>query len=550
MVLSILLLISLVLVGCSNKSSSTTTTAKTSPVATSSSASSTTTSKPATSVTSTATTTAASTTTKPATVTPKYGGTLKLIYDSGPSGSIGLPQELTGDAAFAPQLCFEGLLKEDNQGKFSPWLAESYDLANDQSSITFKIRKGVKFHDDSDLNATAVKWNMDNQIAAKLAPNWKSVDIIDDYTIKVSFSKWQNTMLSGLAMSMISKTAFDKNGKDWVRMNPVGTGPFKFVSYAKDTNFKAVKNPNYWKKAANGDKLPYLDAVELLFITDTVTQTSAMQAGEADVLTVKPGKVAADMAAAGLTVKAAMIDTAVLIPDSMNADSPWANQKVREAAEYCIDREAISKGMGYGYTKPAYQIPGSADTTYDPNFPLARKYDVAKAKQLMTDAGYPNGFKTNIYAAPVSLNKDAAVAVQGYLSKIGIQAEVQYPDAGKFTSDFMLGKWTGGVVYEPIAGFPNYMNIFSILFNPVTNFHPSWQRSPEWLAAYNAALAAPLPDVKLMRAVTDIMTQQASMIPVNEGGRGWAYKSYVMDLGVLETNLPSFLKFEQTWINK
>jgi ABC-type transport system substrate-binding protein len=277
---------------------------------------------------------------------------------------------------------------------------------------------------------------------------------------------------------------------------------------------------------------------------------SAMQAGEADMLTVKPGKVAADMAAAGLVVKTAAIDTSVLIPDTANADSPWANQKVREAAEYSIDHEAISKGMGYGYTKPAYQIPGSSVITYDPNFPLARKYDVEKAKQLMTDAGMPNGFKTSIFACPFSLNRDAAVAVQGYLAKIGIQADVQYPDAGKFTTDYMLGKWKNGVVYEPIAGFPNYMNIFSILFNPITNWHASWQRTPEWLDAYNAALAAPTPDVKLMRTATDVITKYALMIPVNEGGRGWAYKSYVMDIGVLETNLPPFLKFEQAWLNK
>lgn len=206
--------------------------------------------------------------------------------------------------------------------------------------------------------------------------------------------------------------------------------------------------------------------------------------------------------------------------------------------------------MGYGYTKPAYQIPGSSDTTYDPNFALARKYDPVKAKDLMAAAGFPGGFKTSIIACPFSLNRDAAVAVQGYLSKIGIVADVQYPDAGAFTSNFMLGQWKNSVVYEPIAGFPNYMNIFSILFNPVTNFHPSWLRTPEWLAAYNAALATTTPNVALMRAVTDIMTQQASMIPVNEGGRGWAYKSYVMDSGALETNLPPTLKMYQAWLNK
>jgi peptide/nickel transport system substrate-binding protein len=542
-ILAVILVISLLLVGCS--SSKTTTTAPGSTTAATTTTSVLTASTTSSTATSVKTSTSISVATK-----PKYGGILKVIYDSGPSGSIGYPQELSGDATTAPQLCFEPLLKENNKGEFSPWLAESYKLADDQSWITFNIRKGIKFHDGSDLNATAVKWNLENTIAAKQAPNWKSVDIIDEFTVKISFSKWQNTMLSGFGQYMISKAAFDKNGLDFVRMNPVGTGPFMFVSYAKDTNFIVKKNPGYWKKAANGDQLPYLDGVEMEFITDTVTQTSAMQAGEADMLTVKPGKVAADMAAAGLTVKSAEIDTSVLIGDTANSESPWANEQVRIAIDYCIDREAISKGMGYGYTKPAYQIPGSSDTTYDPNFTLGRKYDPAKAKELLAAAGYPNGFKTSIIACPFSLNRDAAVAVQGYLAKIGIQADVQYPDAGKFTTDYMLGKWNNAAVYEPIAGFPNYMNIFSILFNPITNWHASWQRTPEWLAAYNAALAAPMPDVQLMRNVTNIMTEHALMIPINEGGRGWAYKSYVMDIGVLETNLPPFLKFEQAWLNK
>jgi len=541
--LAILVLVSILLAACG--------TAKTTPAQTSSPATST--AVKTTTATSAAPTTTTVKTTTAAATGPKYGGTLRAIYDFGPSGSIGYPQELTGDATTAPQLCIEPLLREDNKGQFTPWLAESYKLADDQKSITFNLRKGVKFHDGSDFNAQVAKWNLDNSIAAKLQPYWTSVDVIDDYTIRINFSRWRNTMLSGFSGGgawMISKAAFDKNGLDWVRQNPVGTGPFKFVSYLKDTSFKATRNTDYWRKDANGNKLPYLDGVNFLFITDTVTQESAMKAGDADMLTVKPGKVAADMQAIGFIVKSAEIDTSVLIPDTINADSPWANQKVREAAEYSIDREAISKGMGYGFTQPAYQIPGSADVTYDPNFPLARKYDVNKAKQLMAEAGMPNGFKTSIIACPFSLNRDAAVAVQGYLSKIGIQADVQYPDAGRFTSDYMLGQWKNAVVYEPIAGYTNYMNIFTFLFDPVTNRHPSWQRTPEWVAAYNAALAAPAPDVKLMRAVTDVMTQQASMIPINEGGRGWAYLSYVMDAGVLETSLPPFLKFEQAWLNK
>jgi peptide/nickel transport system substrate-binding protein len=540
--LAILLLILAVFAGCGTSTQTTTPPqTKTPPVTT-----------PASTPTKPITTTPPATSTVPTTttaVTPKFGGTLRIIYDAPPSGSIGYPIELVGDATFAPQLCIEPLIRENNKGEWTPWLAESYQLADDHSSMTIKLRKGIKFHDGSDFNAEVAKWNLDNSIAAKLAPYWTSVDIIDDYTVRINLSQWQNTMQ--FSNWMISKASFDKNGLDWVRQNPIGTGPYKFVEYKKDTSFKAVRNPDYWKKDDKNNQLPYLDAVEILFIADTVTQESAMQAGEADMLVIKHGsKVASDLASMGLAVKSAAIDTTVLFGDTANPDSPWANEKVREAVGYAIDREAIAKGMGYGYWKPAYQIPGSADLPWVADFPLARKYDVAKAKQLLEEAGYANGFTTSIVACPFSLNKDIPVAVQGYLDKIGIKAEVLYPDPGKFTTDYMLGKWNNALVYEPIAGFPNYMLIFTILFNPITNWHPSWERTPEWLEVYNAAINAPSPDVNLMRAATDFLTQHALMIPVNEGGRGWVYQSYVMDAGILETNLPPTLKLEQAWLNK
>lgn len=538
--LAILLLISMIFAGCGTPAPTTSPTpAATTPASTPTKTVPVTTTPPATSPVPTT----------PAAVTPKYGGTLRVIYDAPPSGSIGYPQELIGDATFAPQLVIEPLIRENNKGEWTPWLAESYKLADDHSSMTIKLRKGIKFHDGSDFNAEVAQWNMNNSIAAMQAPYWTSVDIVDDYTVRVNLSQWQNTMQ--FSTWMISKAAFDKNGLDWVRQNPVGTGPFIFAGYQKDTSFKGVRNPDYWKKDAKGNQLPYLDAVDILFIPDTVTQESAMQAGEADMLVIKHGsKVASDLASMNFMVKSAAIDTTVLFADTINPDSPWANEKVRQAAEYAIDREAIAKGMGYGYWKPAYQIPGSADLPWVEDFALARKYDVAKAKQLLKEAGYENGFTTSIVACPFSLNKDIPVAVQGYLDKIGIKADVQYPDPGKFTTDYMMGKWNNAVIYEPIAGFPNFMLIFSILFNPITNWHPSWERSPEWLEVYNAALNAPSPDVKLMRAATDFLTQHALMIPVNEGGRGWVYQSYVMDAGILETNLPPMLKLEQAWLNK
>jgi peptide/nickel transport system substrate-binding protein len=228
------------------------------------------------------------------------------MWDSVPPSSIGYPPDLIGDASSCPQLNIEGLLRENNKGEMSPWLAESYKVADDLKSITFTLRKGVKFHDGSDLNAQVAKWNLDNRIAAKLEPFWTSIDIVDDYTVRVNLNQWRNTIIrnfgDGPGGWMISKAAFDKNGLDWVRQNPVGTGPFKFVSFARDTSYKTVKNPNYWQTGK-----PYLDGVDVVFVSDPLTQQAVMKSGAADMMILEPGKQAYDMQQAGLTIIADIV---------------------------------------------------------------------------------------------------------------------------------------------------------------------------------------------------------------------------------------------------
>ena len=315
---------------------------------------------------------------------PKYGGILRVI---GPSmtNNVGWPAGMMGGAFTDMQYCMETLLRGDNKGNLYPWLAESYKIADDLKSITFNLRKGVKFHDGSDFNADAAKWNLDNMIKAHKEPNWGSADIIDDYTIRVNFTSWKNTLPGSFAevnstsvAFMISKAAFDKNGQAWMTANPVGTGPFKFVSFQMDAKLVLTKNPDYWGKDAQGNQLPYLDGVERIVVMDPLTQKAMMQNGEGDVIRVDTGKAGYDLAQLGLKVLSLTDATYYLIPDTANANSPWAKLKVREAAEYAIDREAIAKAFGYGFMEAPYQIPARITAAYDPNYQLARKYEWKK----------------------------------------------------------------------------------------------------------------------------------------------------------------------------
>jgi peptide/nickel transport system substrate-binding protein len=196
--------------------------------------------------------------------------------------------------------------------------------------------------------------------------------------------------------------------------------------------FKTVKNPDYWGKDSQGNRLPYLDALDFIFISDPMTLLAAIQTGVGDATSTETGKRAADLANVGLTVEAMLVGTTSLVPDTANGDSPFSNQKVREAVEYAIDKEAIASGIGYGYWKAPFQIPPPASAIFNPNFSLGRKHDLNKAKQLMADAGFARGFKTKLISAPAGRNKDIVVALISYLSKIGIEGDVQYPDQPAF----------------------------------------------------------------------------------------------------------------------
>lgn len=479
--------------------------------------------------------------------TPKYGGTMTWL--ASPSRPlIGWPPDLMmNNVVVFVQACLETLLRGDAQGNVYPWLAKSYKVADDRKSITFVLRKGIKFHDGSDMNAEVVKWNLDNMIKAKLKRNWASVDIIDDYAVRVNFKEWKSISLldfnEGIAPPfIISKAAFDKNGLDWVRKNPVGTGPFKFVSFTPDVSFRAVKNPDYWVKGK-----PYLDAVEFRFVADPETQKMLMRAGEGDITSTMLGKSAADFAAMGLIVEPRAESVWVLVPDTANAGSPWANKKVREAAEYAINREAIAKSMGYGYWRAPYQIPPRASLAYDPNFALGRKYDPQKAKQLLKEAGYANGFETNIIGFPFS-DRNILLIIQAQLGQVGIKVKLTYTDMSKWVPIMFPGRAPkNSMLFTPVPRFDvRFMGGTQFLFNRLSR---SWKRTPEALKANRAALAAPAIDVNLVRAVNDIFIRDALLIPVHEGGFCRVKRPYVRD-SYDKRGYILFWDIEDAWLDK
>jgi peptide/nickel transport system substrate-binding protein len=494
--------------------------------------------------------TVTSTTPAVTTVTPKTGGVLREVSPTVPS-VIGWPCEETGANGETPQVCFDSFLRADDKGNIIPWLANKYTLADDHTSITFELRNDVKFHDGSRLDANVAKWNLDNQINAKQQPYWSTVEVLGDYTVRVNFKQWRNTMflafVDGPATWMCSKDAFDKNGVDYMRLHPVGTGPFKFVSFSRDTAFIADRNPDWWNK----DGGPYIDQYQILYVTDPNTIEAMIQAGEADVVRLEPGKTAYDLFGFGLTVDTAIVSIFALVPDTANKDSIWANQKFREAVEYSINRESIAKNLGYGYLQAPNQMPPRTDLSNDPTY-TDHPYNVAKAKELLAQSGYTPETKCKIIASPLAPSKDAILAIQSDMQAAGINVEIDFPEWSKYVT-LLNGTWeSGAALFQvfPVIGGPNYNATLSWYLDPTSGRVKSWEKTTEFVDLLNASASSPVVDYKLIRKVLNYIQDNTLLIPVHEAGASFAYQPYVKGGDWLHRSMTSWKSVEKVWLDK
>ncbi len=510
------------------------------------------TSKPA--AVTTAPTTAAPISPSPSTApgptsTKQYGGILKTLSVTGPAAPIGWPPEAVGASTPSGKPTLESLVREDNSGHVSPWLAESWQVAADGKSITFRLVKGIKFHDGSDFNAQAVKFNMDAVMAAHKAGTglWISADVVDDYTVRLNLKQYQNSSLSLLAVStlpVVSPTAYKTKGVDWARWNPVGTGPFKFVSFERDVSMKFTKFDGYWQKG-----LPYLDGMEVFYIQDPLTRTAAFLSGYGQVINSADAKSAYDLAAKGYEVINRVSGYSVLLPDSTHADSPLANPKVRQAIEYAIDKESMAKTLGYGYSSAATQATVPNGMAYNPDI-KGRPYDVAKAKQLLTEAGYANGFTTTITPDPQTYDQNSVLAIQSYLSKVGINAKINVVDAGKYT-DLRTKGWTG-LVSCAFSEYPNYGATMQTYIGPDSTQFNTIKRPDGYDDTLNKALAATDFNIQktLLQKLVNIIYDDAMIMPVNLGANRNVLQPGIHDHGYFTTGHFICWTPETTWMEK
>ena len=329
---------------------------------------------------------------------------------------------------------YQGLFGFDKDMKLENVLAESYQVSPDGLTYTIKLRSGVKFQDGTDFDAAAVKVNLDRASNPEnhlkrynLFSMVAGTEVVDPATVKITlkqpFSAFINTLASPVT-AMISPAALKKYGKD-IGFHPVGTGPYEFVTWNQTEFVKVKKFAGYWKAG-----YPKLDSITWRPVVDNNTRAAMLQTGEANFAFPIPFE------QAKLLEKNDKIDL-VTSPSimqryiSMNVtQKPFDDPKVRAAINYAINRQALAKVAFAGYATPATGILPPA-IQYSQSYP-APEYNPAKARELLKEAGYPNGFSTTLWS---SHNHSTAQKVlqftQQQLAQVGIRVKLTAMDAGQ-----------------------------------------------------------------------------------------------------------------------
>ncbi len=328
---------------------------------------------------------------------------------------------------------FEQLVKPAPDGTMQNWLAESWEVSevDGKPVIDVHIRPGVKFHNGDPLTSADFEFSYqrlkDPNVSrwSHYQANVDEFEIIDDLHFKLHFSKGDAAYVANyLQLWAMPKKYFEEVGEEAFGQNPIGTGPWKFVSRKVKEELVLERFADYW----NEDHRPTADRLVIKIIPEDLTRVAALRTGEVDWIdAVPPAMISEVEALDGVeTVSLVAGNNLFLDMDTIPEDSPFRDQKVRQAVAHAIDMDAIIDAVLFGQGERYAQV-GKGSTGYDPEL-KPYEYDPAKAMQLLRDAGYPSGFETDCYnlITPREPNiKEVGEAMFAYLSAVGIRCRLQ-----------------------------------------------------------------------------------------------------------------------------
>ncbi|HEU0165519.1 MAG TPA: ABC transporter substrate-binding protein [Thermomicrobiales bacterium] len=486
--------------------------------------------------------------------TPKSGGT--FTYALNQTGDTLDPAVTTYAVTNKINInVFDPLIWQASDLSFVPGLAESWEVAPDSTSFTFKLRKDVKFHDGTPLNADAVKFSwdriMDPATQSKTAIGqmgpFKQAVVVDDYTIRAEFSEPFAPFLDAVSQSYcspVSPTAVKKAGTDFTH-SLVGTGPYKLKEYVENDHVTLERYDDYnWAPTIFKHQGPgYLDQIVFKMITDDSVRTGTLQSGETDGIDSVPAKDVASFKADPDTYTL-LNASAPGIPNlfTLNTEkAPTNDIAVREALNYGTDKQTICTTLFFGQNTPAYGPMSAVTLGYDASIESMYPFDKDKAKSVLDAAGWvvaDKGIRAKDgVALKISLYTDTSdqtpPLLQAMWKEIGIDTEINQMDYNALIPIVTKGDANLGNIGW-IQGDPDVVRI--ILYSKNIESGYGWTRfkSAE-LDSLIVAAASTVDQAKrkdLYAQIQQLTMKNALVLPIDNLSAIYALKSDVKDFSV------------------
>ena len=360
-------------------------------------------------------------------------------------------------------LVYSSITGLDPSGKAVPAVATSWKYAADGKSVDFTLQPGLKFSDGTALDAAAIKTNIErgrdepnSRIASQLrevtnvvvkSPTEVELDLAQvDYQIP--------NLLAGKTGMLVSPAAIKADEKG-LSTKPVGDGPFTLTSYVPDSHADLVRNPGYYNAAAIK-----LAKFSVKAISDPQQILAALQSGDVNVAVI-PGSLAKAAQAAGFDLHEIPALTVNTLDVNTNK-APFNNPKVLEAVNYAIDRQALVDTQEFGHGTPSYQPFPKGYVGYSPDLANLYPHDVAKAKQLLADAGYPKGLSFKLTTEKAT---GTAEQLQSQLKEAGFNVTLDVIPADQFTNVVYVNK-TAAIALDGTAGRESPLQMLDVLYSP------------------------------------------------------------------------------------
>lgn len=413
---------------------------------------------------------------------------------------------------------YEGLLQYAKDSlDIKPCLAKSWDISEDGLSYTFYLRDDVKFHDGSEFNAEAVKFNIDRQLPDKKTEDMpyaeavygvvKNVEVLDKYTVKINLNSPSTPFLSSLAMSIGAPIASPKalqESNNNLNEHPVGTGPYKFVRWDKSQNVVLVKNEDYWGEKAKTTNLVFK------IIADHSARAVALTNGEVDIISGVDVNVVDQIKSGGC--KIFENEGMNIFYVAFNTTSPtFKDRNIRRAVFQAINVPEMTESLTKGYGTAATSILPKFVDGYDASISPAG-YNPESAKTTLTKAGVKDvHFIT--HTGPGA--QEVAEAVQGYLKKIGVGCTIDAYDWTTYKDKTRNGNfdmcyygWTGD------NGDPD--NFLSLLSNSDYTINVSRYDNPLYKAGIQKGLESPRGEERnrIYTELERIQAEDAVLLPL------------------------------------